>query len=316
MIIAVASGKGGTGKTTLSVSLALASKEPVMLLDCDVEEPNDILFFNPVKKEIQDVTIAVPFIEADKCTGCGSCSIMCSYNAIVTISKKAIVFSDLCHSCGGCILVCPEKAIYEKQIKIGTITKALVDTVTLIQGELKIGNAMSPPIIRAVKHLIEKNTLTIIDSPPGTSCPMVTSVKGSDVVILVTEPTPFGLHDLKLAVKTIKKMNIPFGVIINRADSGDDRVENFCREENIDIFMRIRDDRRIAEACSRGGNLFTASEEYRIHITDLLTPELKKDNERNCNHQRKRRNRKNQHYCGICITYFEKSKSCICRLRR
>ncbi len=284
MTIAVASGKGGTGKTTISVSLALADPGPVTLLDCDVEEPNAGIFLKQNSPVERPVTVLVPEIDKSLCNACGKCGSFCEFNAIVCIGTSVMVFPELCHSCGGCALVCPQKAIREVPVEIGTLIestvsrpgpgKSIFPSMRFIQGLLKIGNAMSPPVIRAVKNCgsgsgSAKDDLIIIDSPPGTSCPMVTSVTGADYVILVTEPTPFGLHDLNLAVKTIQKMGITFGVIINRSDSGDDRVVTYCGRENIRILLLIPEDRRIAEGYSNGLPLIAAAEEYRIKFSTL-----------------------------------------------
>lgn len=262
MIIAVASGKGGTGKTTVATALALSAAEPVTLLDCDVEGANDALFFESEKKETYDVTVDIPFIERNKCTGCGACLSMCEFNAIVVVGGKALVFQELCHSCGGCVRVCKEKAIIEKPVRIGSITKAESGIVSLAGGELSIGNAMSPPVIREVKRDVRKDGITIIDSPPGTSCPMINAVKGSDYVLLVTEPTPFGLHDLKLAVRTVRMLGLPFGVVINRCDSGDSRVKDYCMSEHIEVLMMIPDRIEIAQNCSRGKTILDSGTEF------------------------------------------------------
>lgn len=279
MRIAVASGKGGTGKTTIAVSLALSAPGNVQLLDCDVEEPNSGIFLVQRNSIESSITVQVPIIEEKKCVACGACASFCEFNAIVHIGATVMVFPELCHSCGGCALVCPSKAIHEEPSAIGTLTTSEVPRDGLpplgfYQGLLTIGKAMSPPVIRAVKDRSAKDrvvrdqaggadALTIIDAPPGTSCPMGTAVSGADYVILVTEPTPFGLHDLDLAVKTVRKMGIPFGVIINRSDSGDDRVVDYCARESTRILMLIPEDRRIAEGYSEGKPLVVSAPEYR-----------------------------------------------------
>ncbi|HKL87300.1 MAG TPA: ATP-binding protein [Treponemataceae bacterium] len=284
MKIAIASGKGGTGKTTLAVALALSTTQNICLLDCDVEEPNAGLFLNLENSEELPVTVPIPVVNESTCTACGECSRFCEFNAIVCIGTSVMVFPELCHSCGGCTLVCPVGAIHEEDLKIGTMTDSFVGPeskasskkpVRFIQGLLDIGYAMSPPIIRAVKNRggfdnLELEKLFIIDAPPGTSCPMGTAVTGADYVILVTEPTPFGLHDLDLAVKTVRKMGIPFGVVINRCDSGDDRVVTYCKKENIALLLQIPEDRRIAEGYSNGKSLVESAPEYREKLNSLV----------------------------------------------
>lgn len=282
MRIAVASGKGGTGKTTIAVSLALSALGNVQLLDCDVEEPNAGIFLAQRDISESPITVPVPVVDETKCVACGACASFCEFNAIVYIATTVMVFPELCHSCGGCALVCPSKAIHEELSAIGTLTtsEALRDGLSPLdfyQGLLTIGKAMSPPVIRAVKdraikdHAVKDSAdcFTIIDAPPGTSCPMGTAVTGADYVILVTEPTPFGLHDLDLAVKTVRKMGILFGVIINRSDSGDDRVVDYCARETIRIFMQIPEDRRIARGYSEGKPLIASAPEYRKKFETL-----------------------------------------------
>ncbi len=275
--IAVASGKGGTGKTTVAVALSLIARAPVELLDCDVEEPNAALFLTSEAKTASETELAVavpiPVVDEAKCSGCGACAKICQFNAIILLNKKAMIFPDLCHSCGGCALVCPEEATREEPKEIGRLTEWKTDKLRFIQGELNVGNAMSPPLIRAVKKRAEAKegaSLTIVDCPPGTSCPMVTAVRDADFALLVTEPTPFGLHDLTLAVATIRKMGIPFGVAINRSDVGDDRVAKYCEAEGIPILAQIPNDRRVAEAYSSGGTLISVGESYRRRIAELL----------------------------------------------
>lgn len=200
MIIAVASGKGGTGKTTVAVAMASACHSGEALFDCDVEEPNCHLFLNPDMTRRNAVTVPKPSIDESLCNGCGACSGICRYNALVNLGKRVLFFPELCHSCGGCSLICPVGAIREEASEIGNLDFARIDRLKLLSGTLSVGRAMSPPLIRAVKKHIPEHGLSIIDCPPGTSCPMVASIRNSDFVLLVTEPTPFGLHDLKLAV--------------------------------------------------------------------------------------------------------------------
>jgi MinD superfamily P-loop ATPase len=252
MIISVASGKGGTGKTTIAVSLALSVGGDVQLLDCDVEEPNAHLFLQPDFQERITVYTPVPLVDEDKCTRCGACADLCQFKAIVVIADTVLTFDQLCHSCGGCMAVCPEKAVSEKGRELGIIEKGRAKGIELIHGKLRVGEAMAPPLIRKVREHAGPYSLTIIDAPPGTSCPVVASMKGTDFVVLVTEPTPFGLYDLKLAVGAVRILGIPFGLVINRADMGDDMVRRYAEEEDIEVLMEIPFDRGIAEAYSRG----------------------------------------------------------------
>ena len=263
MILAVASGKGGTGKTTVSVNLARVIECEVQLLDCDVEEPNAHLFLKGEKIREEVVTVPVPQVDESLCDGCGECGRFCQYNAIVSPGGTALVFPEMCHGCGGCARVCPANAISEIGRRTGVIETTQTGNITLIQGRLDIGVAMSPPLIRAVKARLKTDCFTILDSPPGTSCPVIAALYGSDFVVLVTEPTPFGLHDLRLAVDMVREIRIPFGVIINRAGIGDSRVHSFCDREKIPVLLEIPDHRQIAEAYSRGKLVVDTLPEYR-----------------------------------------------------
>jgi MinD superfamily P-loop ATPase len=263
MILAVASGKGGTGKTTVAVNLAKAYGSPVQLLDCDVEEPNAHLFLKGAVRAREIVTIPIPEVDPSLCDACGECSGFCQYHAIVSLKTGPLVVPELCHGCGGCVLVCPRQAIRETDRRIGTIEVLEADKVTLIQGRLDVGVATTPPLIRAVKGHVQPGTPAILDAPPGTTCPVITSLRGADFVVLVTEPTPFGLHDLKMAVEIVRQLGIPFGVVVNRMGIGDDRVQVFCAQKDVPILVEIPDDRRIAEAYSRGNLLIEALPEYR-----------------------------------------------------
>lgn len=271
MIIAIASGKGGTGKTTVALALAAAINQQVKLLDCDVEEPNCHLFLQSEIECRELVTIPVPTVNTAHCTGCGQCAKICRYNAIALVGKQILIFPELCHSCGGCVLVCKTGALTEIQQEIGTIEFRCSGSIELISGQLAIGQAMSPPLIRAVKKHIAITGDTIIDCPPGTSCPVVTAVRGADFVLLVTEPTPFGLHDLTLAVAVIRTLGMKFGVVLNRADTGDNGVQCYCKEENIPLLLEIPDRREIAEAYSRGETLLQAVPELKSEFEKLLT---------------------------------------------
>ncbi len=269
MIIAVASGKGGTGKTTLSLGLAAVMPEGAQILDCDVEAPNCHLFLNPRIEESEEVGIPVPVVDEVLCDGCGECQRACQFRAIAVIGEKPMVFAELCHGCGTCLHVCPRHAISESPRPIGVVESGVKGDIHLVQGRLNIGEPMAPPVIRAVKRHAAKAARTIIDCPPGTSCPMVTAVRGSDMAVLVTEPTPFGLNDLILAVATVRALAIPFGVAVNRVGIGDARVSDFCRAEGIPILAEIPDDRRVAEVIARGGLPWESVPGMRGHVEKL-----------------------------------------------
>jgi MinD superfamily P-loop ATPase len=270
MILAIASGKGGTGKTTLAVNLASVADAPVQLLDCDVEEPNAHLFLEGFRGRQEVVSVPIPAVDMSRCDGCGECSRFCQYHAIANLKARPLVFPELCHSCGGCVLVCPRKALSETRRRIGVVEVGALDGITLVQGRIDVGVAQVPPLIRAVKSRLRPEGLAIVDAPPGTSCPVVAALRGADVVVLVTEPTPFGLHDLDLAVDVVREMRIPFGVAVNRVGAGDDRVHVFCRQNDIPILIEIPDDRRVAEAYSRGELAVEAVPEYRCLFETLL----------------------------------------------
>ena len=236
MKIVIASGKGGTGKTTIATNLAVSLShvgQKVQYLDCDAEEPNGHIFLKPEIEASEDVTIGVPEVDMDKCNGCGKCSRLCQYSAIVCVKGKVLVFEELCHSCGGCMAICPEGAIIEKQRKIGTSEFGKSNGVYFGHGKLNIGAIQTPAIIRYVKQKAINDGIAILDAPPGTSCPVIEAIKGSDFVLLVTEPTPFGLNDLELAVGMVRELKLPFAVAINRSDIGDDAVVRYCKKEGI-----------------------------------------------------------------------------------
>jgi len=270
--IAVASGKGGTGKTTVAVNLALAIKDeyPVQLLDCDVEEPNVFLFMNPEDIQEERVTTKVPVIFNEKCSYCGCCSEVCSFNALAVLEDRVMVFPELCHSCGVCAYLCPCRAISEKDREIGTLSRGYSEEVECIQGKINTGEAFVPPVIKAVKKNIAPGKVSILDAPPGTSCAVVTTLQGSDFCLLVTEPTPFGLHDLALAVGLVEKLGIPAGVVINRCGIGDVSIENYCLKKGIPVLLKIPFDRRIAELYSRGISLVNALSGWRKPFKNLF----------------------------------------------
>lgn len=251
MIIAVASGKGGTGKTSVAVNMAV-SVGNVKLLDCDVEEPNAHLLLHPEIKRKKPVYTFIPKINKELCNICGECAKFCQFNAILAIAEEILVFPELCHRCGGCAIVCPKKAITWSKHRIGTLHFGVAGNVPLVYGELKVSKPLAVPVIKAVKKHIKEAKDVILDSPPGTSCPFVETVNGSNFCLLVTEPTPFGLHDLKIAVEVLRKLAVPFGVVVNRAGIGEKKLYDYCRDENIRIMLEIPYQRRIAELYSMG----------------------------------------------------------------
>ncbi len=255
MQIAIASGKGGTGKTTVASNLAYIVSQNgahVKYLDCDVEEPNGHLFLNPEIEKKREVSIPVPEVDESKCTGCGLCAKICQYKAIASLPGKVLVFPELCHGCGGCTEVCPENAITETGREVGVIEVGMASQIQFVHGKLRIGEAMSPPLIREVRQEIKNNAINIIDVPPGTSCPVITAIKDTDFVLLVTEPTPFGLNDLGLALDMVNELKLPHGIVVNRHEDDNLRARMFCKERNVPVLAEIPDDRRVAEAYSTG----------------------------------------------------------------
>ncbi len=257
MIISIASGKGGTGKTTIATSLAISLPNS-RILDCDVEEPNVHLFLKPKIQESREVPTTYPVIDDKLCNACRKCVDICRFRALTMLGSKILTFPEMCHSCGGCLAVCPEGAISEKERQLGIIEQGRKENLSFVQGMLRVGESMAPPLIKAVRSHCTPEIINIIDAPPGTSCPVITATRATDFVILVTEPTPFGLHDLKLAVEAMRLLEIPMGIIINRADLGDEEVAKYADRENIPVLMRIPFKREIAAAYSRG-NIFAQS---------------------------------------------------------
>lgn len=270
MIVSIASGKGGTGKTLLATSLALSLEKQVQILDCDVEEPNDHVFLKPTFTLRESVYVPVPKIDEEKCTFCGKCSQVCSYNAIAVVKEKVLVFPELCHGCGACSQLCPERAISEEGREIGVVETGHSGSIQVVQGKLNIGEAMAPPVIRKAKEHIDPECTVIIDVSPGTSCPVVESIKGSDFCLLVTEPTPFGLNDLVLAIELARKLDIPCGVVVNRAGVGDGKLEDYCLHESIPILLTIPLDNQIASYYSRGIPLIEGIPQWREQFLQLL----------------------------------------------
>jgi MinD superfamily P-loop ATPase len=255
MRIAIAGGKGGTGKTTFATNLALALSaegRAAAYLDCDVEEPNGHIFLQPEIRRRIEVGIPVPKVDLSRCTYCGACSEACRFSAILTIGHKILTFPKLCHGCGGCMHACREQAIQEIMRPIGVVEEGIASDLAFAHGRLDIGEPMSPPLIRAVLDAAPAGRTVVVDAPPGTSCPAIAAIKASDVVLLVTEPTPFGVSDLDLAVGMVRVLGVPLAVAVNRADVGDRQVFDFCKQQEIPIVFELNDDRRIAESYARG----------------------------------------------------------------
>jgi MinD superfamily P-loop ATPase len=269
MIISVASGKGGTGKTTVAVNMAL-SLENVQLLDCDVEEPNVHILLQPEILETKPVYTKIPTISDEQCDYCGECSKFCAYNALFVAPETVMVFPELCHSCGGCSIVCPRKAIIEENRRIGAVKRGVAKGVDLVYGELNVGEPMAVPVIREVKKQIKNDKTVLIDAPPGTACPLVASVYKSDYCILVAEPTPFGLHDLKITVQVLRELDVPIGVVVNRAGIGDRKVYEYCKKEKIPLLLDIPFSKRIAELYSCGIPFVVEIPEWKEKFRQLL----------------------------------------------
>jgi MinD superfamily P-loop ATPase len=269
LIITVASGKGGTGKTTVAVNLALSIGD-CKIIDCDVEEPNVHMFLETGTLETRPVLIPTPNVDQDRCTLCGDCGEFCQFNAIFVGKERVIIYQDICHSCGGCSLVCPEHAISESERQIGEIHITQYNDLQLVYGILEIGEPLATPVIKAIKSEIDGQGINILDAPPGTACPVVETMEGSDYIILVTEPTPFGLHDLAMAVEVVKKLEIPHGVIINRTGIGDTKVSDYCKAKNIPILMEIPFDRKIAELYSQGVPFVHRYSEWSVKFKQLF----------------------------------------------
>lgn len=272
MIVAIASGKGGTGKTLVATSLALALKEQVKvrLLDCDVEEPNAHLLLRPVIIASESVCIPVPEVDKEKCNYCGRCSTVCAYNAIAVVPSYVLMFPELCHGCGACSYFCPERAITEVEREIGVVEWGNASGIGFVQGRLNVGEPLAPPVVRKVKRLANPDGVVIVDVSSGTSCPVVEAVKGSDFCVLVTEPTAFGFNDLVLAVEMVQELGVPCGVVINRAGIGGSEIEDYCRQNNIPILLTIPLDMEIARLYSKGIPLVDGLPQWRESFVELF----------------------------------------------
>lgn len=269
MKIAIASGKGGTGKTTLATNLAayLSEKQEIILADLDVEEPNSGLFIRVERQHEQTMYKMIPGWEEDKCTFCGLCQEVCNFNAVLNMGKLILVYPELCHSCYACSELCPEDALPMKKQRMGVLRHFSKGKINFVESKLDIGQEQAVPLIAQTLDYVdkqsEKDSLEILDSPPGTSCPVIEATKDADIVILVTEPTPFGLHDLKLAVETMEKLGKEFVVVLNRYGTGNAGVEEYCKETNIRIIAMIPDDRQVAELYARGELVYSKSSAFR-----------------------------------------------------
>ncbi len=269
MIIAVASGKGGTGKTMISVALAQTMGKKACLFDCDVEEPNAHIFLKGKLISEKIVTLPFPVVDEARCDNCGKCADFCSFNAISCTGGKPVIYAEMCHSCGGCFRVCPNKAISEEERRIGTIQEKQNEEITYVQGTLDVGLPLAPPLIDALKKTPRKEKHIILDSPPGTSCPFIATIKDADYVVLATEATPFGLHDLKLAIAAVKELKLPFGIIINRTNAQNTPTHAYCQKEKCTLLGEIPNDRRIAESYAHGQTLIDALPEYQGLFSEI-----------------------------------------------
>jgi len=267
--IAVASGKGGTGKTSIAVNLALSLGE-AQVLDCDVEEPNVHIFLKPHFEYTHPVELLVPKILEDKCDYCGECARFCQFHALFVAGETAMVFPELCHSCGGCSLVCHRDAIVEEPRQIGRIIKGLSGDIDVVYGELNVGEPLAVPVIAAVKEHMRDEGTVILDSSPGSCCPVVETIQDTDFCLLVTEPTPFGLHDLKIILEVVRQLGIPMGVIVNFAGIGDRGVYDYCEEQDIPIMMEVPFDLKIADLYSRGIPFVVEMPELKTGFRELL----------------------------------------------
>jgi MinD superfamily P-loop ATPase len=275
MTVAIASGKGGTGKTTLATNLSshLAESRPVVLVDLDVEEPNSGLFIRSALRHREDTFRPVPVWDQQQCSLCGLCAEVCNFHAIIRIGEQIMVFPELCHSCHACSELCPADALPMNGLKMGTLTHSATQALSLVESRLDVGQEQAVPLIAQTIAYVERtfpdNALKVFDAPPGTACPVTAATKSADVVILVTEPTPFGLHDLKLAVETMRELGKRFAVVVNRYGIGNDTVLDYCRTEEIDVVAKLPNSRRVAELYSRGDLVYTEIPEIARELDNI-----------------------------------------------
>jgi len=271
MKICVASGKGGTGKTTIATSLAASYQKKIQLADCDVEAPNAAIFFDASDSKKEDIYLFIPSVNQDKCTGCKECERVCRYNALAVVLNKVMIFPTLCHSCKGCLYICPENAITEGQKMLGSIySKQINNNIFLISGDLKTGEMASPMLIDRVQKRLNPDIHSIIDSPPGTSCPAIAAMKDCDFVLLVTEPTPFGLSDLKLAVETARLLKKPCGIIINKHMEEITIIHDYAKEANVPVLMEVPYSRDLAVDYSKGNLVVSSRKELMEEFKNTL----------------------------------------------
>lgn len=268
----IASGKGGTGKTTLATGMArvLMSYGSAQYVDCDVEEPNGRLYLRPVIREQMDVTVPVPVVDNDVCTRCGACGRFCRYGAVACLLTQTMVFPEMCHGCGGCLLVCPHGAMTEGSRVAGQVSTGDAGALHFVEGRLNIGEAMSPPVVRAALRAVRDTAYIVVDAPPGASCPVVAAITGADKLVLVAEPTAFGLNDLSIIVELAQQTGVPAGVVINRCDMGDDRVDRYCQAHGVPVWGRLPFDRVLAERTAHGGWDVSEDAEWMRRIADIV----------------------------------------------
>ncbi len=276
MKIAIASGKGGVGKTTFAVNLASSYDKEINLVDCDVEEPNCHLFFDEIPYKTKEVFNIIPKLDKNLCDNCGICRKFCNYGAIINGKNHPLIFDEMCHSCGGCIKLCPKSALIEEKRKVGEIEFIKHKNINLISGKTTVGTSASPFLIKHTKNMVDNNNLTIFDIAPGSACPVVSGLFGCDVALLIAEPTPFGLHDLKLIVSLIKDMNIPFFIVVNKMEKGNSIIHDFCKAENIKIIMELEENQEISKIYSNGKILVNENQKYKNLFKNLLDELVKK----------------------------------------